>query len=294
VAAPAELTAVTKAFGARTAVADVSFTLAPGTVTGFLGPNGAGKSTTLRMMAGLIRPTSGRVRLFGRDARLPAARRPLGYMPADPVFANRLTGRQNLDLLVRMRGAGAPDRAMVATALGLSEEELDLQVQAYSSGMRQKLAIIAALQHRPDLVVLDEPANRLDPLVHREFCAVLRSVAETGRTVLLSSHVLTEVEAVCDTVILMRQSRLLQTAAMADLRRQASRLVTLTYAAPPAHLPDGVATWERDGCTVRGRIAAHQLDTLRAAISDPAVIDVTVMPASLEDLFLDLYLRSAP
>jgi len=286
----AQLSAVTKTFGSRTAVADVSFTLAPGTVTGFLGPNGAGKTTTLRMIGGLIRPTAGRVSLFGLDSRLPAARAVLGYMPADPTFVLNLTGRQNLDLLARLRGAEAPDRAEVAEALDLPERDLDLPVRAFSSGMRQKLAIIAALQHRPELVVLDEPANRLDPLAHREFCAVIRSVASSGRTVLLSSHVLTEVEDVCDSVILMRDGHLLKVAAVEELQRHASRAVTLTYAAPPRRVLGALTAVQVDGAVVRGRISAHRTDILRELLDgEPGLVDLTVVPASLEDVFLDLY-----
>jgi ABC-2 type transport system ATP-binding protein len=292
--APVELSGVTKTFGTRTAVADISFALQPGAVTGFLGPNGAGKTTTLRMIGGLIRPSAGRVELFGRDARLPAARTVLGYMPADPVFVPGLTGRENLDLLADLRGAAAPDRAEVADALSLPPRDLDLAVRAYSSGMRQKLAIVAALQHRPELVVLDEPANRLDPLAHREFCAVVRSVARSGRTVLLSSHVLTEVEDICESVILMRAGRLLQIAGIEQLQRQASREVTLTYSAPPRRVLGALTAVQVDGCVVRGRIPAHRTDILRALLDgEPGLVDLTVVPASLEDVFLDLYAGDA-
>jgi ABC-2 type transport system ATP-binding protein len=287
--APVELSALTKTFGARTAVAGVSFSLAAGTVTGFLGPNGAGKTTTLRMIGGLIRPTSGRVRVFGRSARLPAARRELGYMPADPTFVANLTGAQNLDLLVGLRGAAAPDRDEVAAALSLPERDLALPVRAYSSGMRQKLAIVAALQHRPALVVLDEPANRLDPLAHRAFCGVIRWVAESGRTVLLSSHVLGEVEEVCDSVILMHAGRLLRVAGMDELRHHASREVTLVYAFPPPVLPVYLAGAAVTDCVVTGRIPARRPDLLRSLASEPGLVDLTVEPASLEDVFLDMY-----
>jgi len=284
-----ELSALTKTFGQTTAVDDVSFSLAPGSVTGFLGPNGAGKTTTLRMIGGLIRPSSGRVRLFGRSARVPAARRVLGYMPADPTFVLNLTGLQNLDLLAGLRGGAAPDRDEVAAALSLTERDLQLPVRAFSSGMRQKLAIVGALQHRPDLVVLDEPANRLDPLAHRAFCGLLRWVAASGRTVLLSSHVLGEVEEVCDAVILMRAGRVLRVAAVDELRHHASREVTLTYEAPPPWAPAALSAGQVEGCVARGRIPAGRLDVLRELAAEPGLLDLTVVPASLEDVFLDMY-----
>ncbi|HEX3827747.1 MAG TPA: ABC transporter ATP-binding protein [Sporichthyaceae bacterium] len=295
IAAPVELVGVTKAFGERIAVADVSFALAAGAVTGFLGPNGAGKSTSLRMIGGLLRPSAGRVTLFGRDARRPAARACLGYMPADPTFVLNLTGHQNLDLLAKLRGSDSPERATVAAALDLPERDLDLPVRAFSSGMRQKLAIIAALQHRPELVVLDEPANRLDPLAHHAFCAVIAGVARSGRTVLLSSHVLTEVEEVCDTVILMRDGRLLQTSGVAELQRQASREVTLTYSAPPRRVLNALTAVQVDGSVVRGRIPAHRTDILRELLhGEPGLVDLTVVPVSLEELFRDLYVGGGP
>jgi ABC-2 type transport system ATP-binding protein len=287
--APVELSALTKTFGDRTAVADVSFRLAAGSVTGFLGPNGAGKTTTLRMIGGLIRPTSGRVRLFGESARRPAARRALGYMPADPTFVLNLTGRQNLELLAALHGSDAPDREEVAAALSLPPGDLDLPVRAFSSGMRQKLAIVAALQHRPAVVVLDEPANRLDPLAHRAFCAVVRSVAASGRTVLLSSHVLGEVEEVCDSVVLMHEGRLLRVAGVDELRQHASREVTMTYAFPPTELPVDVTGAVVDGCVLTGRIPAGRPDVLRTLAREAGLLDMTVVPASLEDVFLDLY-----
>ena len=292
---PVALRGVSKAFGALLAVADLTFTLTPGTVTGFLGPNGAGKTTTLRMIGGLLRPTAGELRLFGRDAREPQARTRLGYMPADPVFLPHLTGRANLDLLAHLRNpADVPDRAHATTALGLSDADLDRPVGGYSSGMRQKLAIVAALQHHPDLVVLDEPANRLDPIAHHAFCDLVRTAAGEGRTVLLSSHVLAEVEEVCDTVVLVREGRLLREAGVDELRRQASRTVVMTYAVPPLHLPPSLTGLRVDGTTATGRIPARRPDLIRALLDDPNVVDLTVTPASLEDVFLDLYTGQPP
>ena len=284
------LDGVGKTFGSVRAVADLSFVLQPGTVAGFLGPNGAGKTTTLRMIGGLLRPTTGRILVQGRPSDVPAAREGLGYMPADPTFMPRLTGRANLDLLAGLRGSPAvPDREAAAEALSLSRHSLERRVGEYSSGMRQKLAIVAALQHRPDVVVLDEPANRLDPIAHRAFCTLIRDVANQGRAVLLSSHVLAEVEAVCDTVILLRAGRLLRVAGIDELCRQASRAVTVSYSEPPTRPPGSLTDAQIDGSTVTGRIPARRVDVLRELLADPTVIDVTVEAASLEQVFLDLY-----
>ncbi|HET6818673.1 MAG TPA: ABC transporter ATP-binding protein [Mycobacteriales bacterium] len=288
--APIDVAHVTKRFGELTAVADLTFSLRRGTITGFLGPNGAGKSTTLRMVGGLLRPTTGDVRLFGVDARDPRARRPLGYMPADPSFLPNLSGRDNLDLLLRLRGdAAAGMRQRALQALDLDESDLGRRVGGYSSGMRQKLAIVAAVQHSPALVVLDEPANRLDPIAHRSFCRLVREMAAEGATVLLSSHVLAEVEAVCDSVLLVRDGALLKEATVDELREDAPRVVTLTYASPPERLPSGLSEVRTEGTTVIGRLAADRAGVLRDLLTDPDVVDVTVVPASLEDVVLALY-----
>ena len=292
--APIHVDHVTKRFREVTAVADLSFTLRPGTITGFLGPNGAGKSTTLRMVGGLLRPTEGDVRLFGIDARDPAARRPLGYMPADPSFLPHLSGRDNLELLARLRGGA--DREMTqraAEALTLTPADLKRPVRGYSSGMRQKLAIVAAVQHRPELVVLDAPANRLDPIAHRSFCELIREMAAAGATVFLSSHVLAEVEAVCDAVLLVRDGALLKEATVDALREHAPRVVTVTYRQPPTSPPATLAEPKMNGPVVVGHLPSDRADVLRQLLADPDVVDLTVVPASLEDVVLALYTGAA-
>ena len=276
---PMDVQNVTKRFGDVVAVADLTFSLDAGTITGFLGPNGAGKSTTLRMVGGLLRPSAGAVQLFGIDARDPRARRPLGYMPADPAFLPHLSGRDNLDLLARMRGAtDTRHRDVAAAALTLTATDLDRRVGGYSSGMRQKLAIIAAVQHRPELVVLDEPANRLDPIAHHSFCELIGSMAAEGHTVLLSSHVLAEVEAVCDSVLLVREGALLKASTVAQLRENAPRVVTITRS---------------DGRTEVSHVAPDRPDVLRELLASDDVTDMTVVPASLEDVVLALYTGQA-
>ena len=274
-APPIDVRNVTKRYGELAAVLDLTFSLEPGTITGFLGPNGAGKSTTLRMVGGLLRPTAGEVRLFGLPARDPKAREPLGYMPADPVFLPHLSGRDNLDLLARLRSDDDTSlRQAAAEALDLAGHDLDRNVGGYSSGMRQKLAIVAAVQHRPALIVLDEPANRLDPIAHNSFCELIRGMAADGHTVFLSSHVLAEVEKVCDSVLLVREGALLKAATVAELREHAPRVVTVTHA---------------DGTTTVTHVAPERPDLLRELLAQPDVVDLTVVPASLEDVVLALY-----
>lgn len=291
--APLRASQLTKRFGRFTAVHDLDLALEPGTITGFLGPNGAGKSTTLRIAVGLIAATSGEVTLYGQPASRPEARRRLGYMPADPAFVPRLSGVGNLDVLAALHGpSGAVDRGEVADVLGLTPSELTRPVRALSSGMKQKLGLVAALQHQPDLIILDEPANRLDPLVHRAFCELLRARASAGRTVLLSSHVLGEVEEVCHQIALIKAGRLIRTSSVESVRTEAQRRVTLRYDAPPT-APAVLANATVVGNVVTGRIPAGQLDVVRQLVADPSLRDIEIEPASLEDVVLEMYVEGA-
>lgn len=288
-APPLRTVGLTKRFGSFAAVDGLDLELAPGTVTGFLGPNGAGKSTTIRMVVGLTSPTSGSVAVFGRPPHEPAARAAIGYLPADAAFLSKLSGTDNLDVLASLRGKnGARFRARVADALTFTATDMTRPVGQLSSGMRQKLGLVAALQHGPDLVILDEPANRLDPLVHRAFCQLLRELASEGCTVLLSSHVLGEVEAVCDRIALIKAGRLVRVAEVDAVRGEALRRVTLRYAAkpePPTALLAPVVT----GNVVTGRIPASRPDIVGSLAAARGLVDIEVEPPSIEDVFLDLY-----
>lgn len=279
-----------KQFGTLVAVDDLSFDVAAGSIVGFLGPNGAGKSTTLRVIGGLLQPTAGHADIFGQDARRPEARRRLGYMPADPMFLPHLSGEDNLELLARLRRTECSARRHeVAARLGLTEAEMARRVDGYSSGMRQKLALVGALQHSPDLVVLDEPANRLDPVAHETFCELMREVADAGGSVLLSSHVLSEVEELCDGVVLLRAGRLLGQSTVDGLRSQASREVTLSFTGTPPQTPPWLTGVRVHDHALTGRMPAHHPELVRQLLDEPRITDVLVTPASLEDVFLDLY-----
>jgi ABC-2 type transport system ATP-binding protein len=289
--APIAVRGVTKRFGPLAALDDVSFEVPAGQVTGFLGANGAGKTTLLRVIVGLLRPTAGEVRVFGVPSTAAEARARVGYMPADPAFYERLTGRENLDLLAALSGGGAPDRAWACRMLDLTEAQLDRHVGAYSSGMRQKLGLVQAVQHRPDLVLLDEPANRLDPLVHSAFEQLVSEIAAGGRAVFLSSHALAEVESVCRAVATIRAGRLLSVDSVAALSAAAMRTLKVTFDRRPDALPDGLhdPTWDGDVLTAhvrRGSMAA-----LRAFTEDPHVTDLLVEPGTLAQTFMTLYAR---
>jgi ABC-2 type transport system ATP-binding protein len=280
---------LTRHYGATVGIEDLDLAVGRGTVTGFLGPNGAGKTTVLRLLVGLLRPTRGEARIFGVPSWNPVARRPVGFMPADPVFVGELDGGANLDLLADLQRAEPVDRDWALRLLDFDPADLGRPVRAYSSGMVQKLALVQAVQHRPDIVLLDEPANRLDPFAHHGFERLVRSIAAGGRTVFLSSHVLSEVEATCDEVAMVRHGRLLTVSSVRELSAGALRRVTVVYGQPPTGMPEGLLDAEVDGSVVTGRVAGRRPDVLRRLLADPAVADLLVEPAPLEETFLHLY-----
>jgi ABC-2 type transport system ATP-binding protein len=203
-------TNLTKVIGKRTIVDDVSFSLNPGEVFGFLGPNGAGKTTTIRMLVGLIKPTAGRVTICGHDVRheFEAAMRCLGCIVETPDLYRFMSGRENLEHFARMLGVEQAEIGRVAEMVALSHR-LDQRVGTYSLGMRQRLGIAQALLGRPKLLILDEPANGLDPAGIREIRELLRRLAtEQGMSVFVSSHLLAEIELTCDRVAIIHHGRI--------------------------------------------------------------------------------------
>jgi len=228
---------LTKTFGDTAALEDLHLEVPAGSIFGYLGPNGAGKSTTMRLLMGLIRPTSGTATVLGLDvvAEREEVQRRVGYLPGEFTAYRDLTGDQYLKFFASLRGGGHAD------AYELLAERFDLDLTrpmgTLSHGNRQKVGIVAAFMAEPELLVLDEPTQGLDPLVAHEFLELLREQRDAGRTVLLSSHVLSEVEEVADTVAIIRSGRLLHVAQIADLKVRARRRVELIFgatAAPPA------------------------------------------------------------
>jgi len=203
-----QLMNLTKRFGRKTVVADLTFSVPPQTLFGFLGPNGAGKSTTLYMLLGLVRPTGGQIRIFGRSIRSREVRRRLGSLVETPAFYGYLSGRKNLELLGRLTGTSSrAEIDEVLETVGLLERGGD-RVATYSDGMKQRLGVAQALLHKPDLLILDEPSNGLDPEGNRDLWMLLRQlVRERGLTALVSSHLLAEVEEYCDRVCVIDEGR---------------------------------------------------------------------------------------
>jgi ABC-2 type transport system ATP-binding protein len=281
---------LTKRFGAIVAVDDLSLTVPAGEVFGFLGPNGAGKSTTIRMLLGLIRPSTGSAHVFGVPASdVRRAHRHLAYVPADVALWPALTGAEILELLGNVGPSLDVDyRSELVKRFDL---DLDRPGKTYSTGNRQKVALVAAFATRAPLLVFDEPTSGLDPLMEREFRRCVMEARARGQTVFLSSHQLAEVEAVCDRVAILRTGQLVEIDSIADLRRLRRTVVEVSYRDPKPLLDNipgvsGIESVDRD--RLRFSLSGPPAPALRAL----ALADVTALAMrepTLEEIFLDYY-----
>jgi len=290
---PLEVRGLVKRYGELTAVGGVDLTVRTGDVYGYLGPNGAGKTTSLRMMLGLIRPTEGTVRVFGRDPMVSvrALEGVAGFVEA-PTFYPYLSARRNLEMLAAYDGGGAPDRIDQALdTVELAHRQRD-RVGGYSHGMRQRLGIAAALLRDPKLLLLDEPATGLDPAGMRDMRLLIRRLAEGGMTVLLSSHLLNEVEDVCNRVAIVRQGRIVYEGEISELKRGAGTRYWLQTtdderALAVCRAQPGIS----DLSTDHGRLSFTADDAAATALSQALVESGALIRAmapqtvTLEDLF---------
>ena len=274
------------------ALGDLTVSVQQGEIFGFLGPNGAGKSTTIRLLLGFLHPTSGRAEVLGLDSQRDsvAIRARVGYLPGGIALYDGMTGVDLLDYLGGLSGRPSVRRAELLERLELSDRTLTRQVRDYSRGMRQKIGIIQALQHDPELAILDEPSEGLDPLMQRAFYEVLDDLRAAGRTIFFSSHVLSEVERVCDRVAIIRAGRLVALEDVAALLARRKRHVELRVRGP---LPDLAAVPGVSSVAVHDGLLTCQLDgdvgPFLHALSGAAVIDLTIEPAHLEEAFLEFY-----
>jgi ABC-2 type transport system ATP-binding protein len=285
-----EAEGLTKYYGRRRGLEDLTLDIRPGEIFGYLGPNGAGKTTTIRLLLDVIRPTRGRVRVLGADPRRADVRSRIGYLPGDLVMEGRERARDYLEFLGRMRG-GVPPGRITALAERL-DADLSAQIRRLSKGNRQKIGLIQAFMHEPELLVLDEPTGGLDPLVQQEFLAMVREVRRSGRTVLMSSHVLAEVEHVSDRVGIVRGGRLVAVENVASLREKAMRRVEFHFDAPVPRdafegLP-GVRDLRVQGAGVRCTIDGRPDALIKAAARFTVVHMVSAEP-DLEEIFLAYY-----
>ena len=295
------LSAVSKRYGERLAVADLDLHMAAGETLGFLGPNGAGKTTTIRIATGFLRPTSGQVRLLGCDMNDPRqalqARARLGYVPDVAGLDPGATGAWLLDELAGLQGAPPCDRALLIEQLELDPGDLRRPMGRLSRGTRQKINIVQGLQHRPDLLILDEPTEGLDPLTKRALFGILHGVQARGGAIFFSSHVLGEVEELCNRVALIRQGRLVAVSPITTLRATHERRVTVQLAeGAPAAVGERLAqaptvTDLRQLAPTLWQFAVRDVNALLPVLAELPLADLTVEPPSLEQLFLQYYRR---
>ena len=281
-----------KKFGSFAALDGLDLEVASGEVHGFLGPNGAGKSTTIRVLLGLLRANAGTVELLGGDPWRDVVdlHRRLAYVPGDVVLWPSLTGGEAIDMLGNLRGG--LDTARRKDLIERFELDPTKRGRQYSKGNRQKVAIVAALSADVELLILDEPTSGLDPLMEAVFQDEIAKEKAAGRTILLSSHIMSEVEALADRVSIIRRGRIVQTGTLADLRGQTRITVSATLDRPPADV--GTLTALQDAHLdehhrLTGTVEPGQVNAAMAELVPHEMSALTVSPASLEDLFLQQY-----
>jgi ABC-2 type transport system ATP-binding protein len=287
---PIAVSGLVKSFGRTRALDGLDLTVRQGEVHGFLGPNGAGKSTTIRVLLGLLRADAGTVRLLGGDPWRDATRlhRRLAYVPGDVTLWPSLSGGEVIDLLGRMRGGLDPRRK--SDLLDRFELDPRKKGRAYSKGNRQKVGLVAALASDAELLLLDEPTSGLDPLMEEVFQECVREERRAGRTVLLSSHILSEVEALCDRVTIIRNGVAVESGTLDELRHLTRTSIHAELAAPPDGLAlPGAHDVRIDGTSVTFEVDTPQLDAALRVLTGIGVRSLVSRPPTLEELFLRHY-----
>ncbi len=289
-----EVDKLTKSYGRRRGIADVSFEVSEGEVFGFLGPNGAGKTTTIRILMALIRADSGTAKITGLDCwdRSVDIKRLVGYVPGEPSLDGNLTGGQILEYFGHLRGG--VDQKYLKQLVERLDLDTGRKFRQYSTGNKRKVVLIQAFMHKPRVLILDEPTSGLDPLNQQEFDGMVREAREEGRTVFLSSHVLSEVEKTCTRVAIIREGRIVKIGGVHDLKDIKRYEITISFAQPVpleafAQL-EGVTDVERlnDGRAVRLAMQGSADAVVKAAAHYP-VLSLTSYEPSLEDVFLRYY-----
>lgn len=286
-----ETQSLTRRYGGRRGIEGVSLNVPEGSLFGFLGPNGAGKTTTIRVMLGLLRPTSGTAAIRGLDCwrESPRVKREVGYVPGDLRLYPWLNGRRALRFVGAARGM---DLTRTGGELGqMFDLDMSVPVRRMSRGMRQKLGLIMALAPEPRVLIMDEPTSALDPLMQDRLRGHLRGLARRGHTVFFSSHTLGEVELLCDRIAIVREGRLVADAPLDAIRRRAGRAVTIRWresSAPPPEPPAFLRLNQRDG---RAWVGVHEgaLDPLLAWLHGLPIEDLSIAPPDLETLFRQYY-----
>jgi len=283
---------LTKHYGKVQALVDLTLDVHAGEIFGFLGPNGAGKSTMIRTLLGFLHPTQGSATVLGLDVAADSVeiRRRIGYLPGGIALYDSLSGKDALDYLVDLQGREPVRRDELSERLQMPAGVLKRRVRDYSRGMRQKLGVIQALQHDPELAILDEPTEGLDPLMQHAFYSILDDLRDQGRTIFFSSHVLSEVERLCDRVAIIRAGHLMALQHVDELLARRKRKVELRWrgAAPDLSGIPGIADVVIKGDVMRATLLGEVAPFVRA-IASPSLEDLTIEPARLEEAFLEYY-----
>jgi beta-exotoxin I transport system ATP-binding protein len=288
---------LTKHYGTVRALEDLTLEVRHGEIFGFLGPNGAGKSTMIRTLLGFLFPTSGSASALGLDIVTDSVeiRRRTGYLPGGIAFYDSLSGDETLDYLTDLQGQEPVRRDELCERLQMPASVLRRKVRDYSRGMRQKLGVIQALQHDPELAILDEPTEGLDPLMQHAFYRLMEDLRSAGRTIFFSSHVLSEVERICDRVAIIRAGRLMALHDVDELLARRKRHILLRWrgAAPDLSGVPGLADVKIEGDRISATLLGEVAPFVRA-VASPALVDLTIEPARLEEAFLEYYADEEP
>lgn len=283
---------LTKYYGRNRGIEDLTFEVRPGQVYGFLGPNGAGKTTTIRCLLSMLKPTRGKAYLFDKEVSVNGRglRYRIGYVPGEVSLYEKQSGRWMLDYVSGLRGGSGPAEAELCERL---EFDPVRKIRELSKGNKQKLALIIALMHNPDLLILDEPTSGLDPLNQQVVFDIIEERVHSGATVFLSSHILPEVERVCDRIAIIRDGRVVAEEAVGVLLTKAIRTVEVTYVEPiPEQFIQSISTKtavERIGDNVMRARVSEDIDGVLRQFLELPIIDITVEHASLEEVFLQYY-----
>jgi ABC-2 type transport system ATP-binding protein len=282
---------LTKFYGNSRGIEEIDLSVKEGEVFGFLGPNGSGKTTTIRILLDFIRPSSGRARLFGLDAHADSIqiKSRIGYLPGEYGMYEKMKAVEYLQFLGSLRSDKKPP--MKDKLIELFDLDISRRIKSFSHGNKQKLALIQAFMHDPELLILDEPTNGLDPLVQQRFYELILELKEHGKTIFFSSHVLSEVEKICDRVAILREGKLVALHEIADLKKFRLKSIEVTFKQEPDEsifLLEGVRKIERNANAVRLLINANINGILRK-ISEYPIDNISCRDASLEDIFLEYY-----
>lgn len=291
-----KLTNVTKKYGSARGVTDIDLTVSKGEVFGFIGPNGAGKSTTIRMILDFIRPSSGSISVLGLDSKRDtvAIHKQIGYVAGDMALDNRLTGKQYLEYTANLHG-GVP-QATIQKLVSRLQCEPHKKIGSLSRGNRQKIALVGALMHNPDLLILDEPTSGLDPLMQAEFAKLIAEHTASGKTAFISSHVLSEVQELCDRVGFIKEGKLVNVRSLSELLADSHRVVTVTLgSAASASILKGLPNISH--IKAHGKVLTFTVNgdftALLKRLSTHTVKDMLVSEPNLEELFMGMYEQPA-